>query len=317
MRAFFLSRTYQRLRHAHVENLGLKLLSLGVAILLFAVSRQPISDVHLHGVAIEYRGLSQGVEISGKADQTAGLRLRGPRNVMRNLLPNQLSIIADLTGKEPGERVVQLNADAGSLPENARVLLIEPASVKLRLEQTEKKRVTVEPHYQGQVPEEMEVYSVKIEPQTVEVEGPQSLINKTHHILTESISLTGRRDGFSTTVEVETPNDSLRVTNPRTINLTVEIGERRVTRKFTNIPVHWLDQPTASRLLTRTVEVELFGPRSALQSLRPEDLRVELNGDDVPASARTAQPQLKFPNNVAQQIQIKHIFPKEVQVKKP
>ncbi len=315
MKASFLSRTYQRLRHAHLENLGLKLLSVGVAILLFVVSRQPVSDVHLHGVPIEYQGLRQGLEINGDLDQTASLRLRGPRDVVRNLLSNQLSVIADLTNKEPGERVVQLRLEAESLPDNTRVLQIEPASIKLRLEPTEKKNVPVEPQYLGQLPEGMEIHGVQINPRTVEVEGPQSLIKKTGYLLTESVSLSGRRESFSTTVEVETPNDALRIANPRTVNLTVEIGERRATRKFSNVPVHWLDQPAGARLLTKAVEVELFGPQSAIESLRPEDLRVELKTVDVKAGV--AQPQIRLPDQIEHQIQIKHIFPKEVQVSRP
>jgi YbbR domain-containing protein len=316
MKAAFLSRTYQRLRHAHVDNLGLKLLSLGVAILLFVVSRQPVSDVHLHGAPIEYRGVRPGLEISGELDQTASLRLRGPRDVVRNLLSNQLSVIADLTNKEPGERVVQLRLDDESLPDNTRVLQIEPASIKLRLEPTERKRVTVEPQYLGQLPEGMEIHGVQINPPAMEIEGPQSSIKKTDYLLTESISLSGRRENFSVTVEVETPNDSLRVIEPRTVNLSIEIGERRATRKFANIPVHWLDQPASGRLSTKSVEVELFGPQSMIESLRPEDLRVELKTADVKAGG-AAQPQIRFPNHVGQQIQIKHIFPKEVQVSKP
>src|SRR5215510_16017523 len=92
---------------------GLKALSLLLAVLLFIVSRQPIIDLRLVGVPIEYRGLSPGVKIVGSAEQTVSVRLSGPRDIVRSLTPNQLLVIADLSGKEPGERVVQLKMDEG------------------------------------------------------------------------------------------------------------------------------------------------------------------------------------------------------------
>src|SRR5437868_11709516 len=87
-----LSRFFNRLRHYHIENKGLKLLALLIAFLLFIASRQPISDVRLVGVPLEFRGIKQGLEISGDVSQTVSVRLRGPQDVMRNIMPNQLAV---------------------------------------------------------------------------------------------------------------------------------------------------------------------------------------------------------------------------------
>src|SRR5262249_58589500 len=51
-------RFFHRLRHARVENKGLKALSLLLAVLLFIVSRQPIIELLLISLPIEYHGLS-------------------------------------------------------------------------------------------------------------------------------------------------------------------------------------------------------------------------------------------------------------------
>src|SRR5438552_16285383 len=101
------SQLFNRLRHYHIENKGLKLLALLIAFLLFIASRQPISDVRLVGVPLEFRGIKQGLEISGDVSQTVSVRLRGPQDVMRNIMPNQLAVVANLNNKEPGERMVQ------------------------------------------------------------------------------------------------------------------------------------------------------------------------------------------------------------------
>ncbi|MGH9848116.1 MAG: CdaR family protein, partial [Blastocatellia bacterium] len=254
------SRTLQRLRHLHVENKGLKLLSLGLAILLFAVSRQPISEIHLHGAPIEFHGTPTGLEISGEVAQSVSLRLRGPRDVVRNLFPNQMAVIADLTNEEPGDRVIRFRLDDSSLPDNINLLAIEPPQLKVRLEPTARKIAPVEAQFIGQVAEGFEIYGVQLNPANVEIEGPQSLVNNTNLVITESISLSGRHEDFSVSAEIETPHKSLRIKTPRSVATLVQIGERRITRIVSNIPVRWLDPPAGGVALTRTITVELFGP---------------------------------------------------------
>src|SRR5262245_3174829 len=249
------SKFLQRTRFGHIENKGLKLLSLGLAILLFVVSRQPVSDVHLRDVSIEFHGLGPGIEIirSGEQTESADVLLRGPRNVVRNLMPNQLAVIADLTNKELGERVIPLNVDDSSLPDYTRVVSIEPPSIKIRIEKTARKMVGIEPQFIGQVAQGAEIYRVTLEPKEIEIEGPKSLVDKTSFVSTESVNLSERHDYFSTSVEVETPNSSVRFKTPTTVNLSIEIGERRAIRRFLNVPVQWLDPPSGGRLLTKTV----------------------------------------------------------------
>src|SRR5262249_33405824 len=119
---------------------GLKALSLLLAVLLFVVSRQPVIDLRMVGVPIEYRGLSPGVRIVGAAEQTVSVRLSGPRDIVRSLTPNQLLVIADLRGKEPGEKVVHLQVDESSLPDNVKVIQIEPASIRIKSETSSQDR---------------------------------------------------------------------------------------------------------------------------------------------------------------------------------
>ncbi|MFN0087762.1 MAG: YbbR-like domain-containing protein [Blastocatellia bacterium] len=306
-------------RVSHIENPGLKLLALLLAVLLFAISRQPESEVRLMGVQIEYRGGSRNVEIISDPAQTASVRLRGPRGVVRNLLPNQLSVIADLSGKELGDRTVQLTPDESSLPDKTDVLQIEPASIRIRLEPTLRKSVPIEARVSGQVAKGWEVYEMRYDPPVVEIEGPQSLVEKTSQVLTETVSLTERRETFQTRVEVEALPGSLRITSPQNLKqalLTVDIDERRLVRRFTNLPIFWLDHPPGGRLSQKTVDVEVFGPQSKIQRLDANQLRVELKTADLPPGAELAIPRVLLPADAGERVLVKQIFPREVKVKR-
>jgi YbbR domain-containing protein len=305
------SRLFHRLRHTRVENKGLKALSLLLAILLFIVSRQPVIDLRLASVPIEYRGLSPGVKIVGAAEQTVSLRLSGPRDVVRSLTPNQLLVVADLSGKEPGERVVQLKVDEGFLPDNVKVLQIEPASIRIKLEPNLTKLLRVEAQFSGKVAEGRELYAVELYPREVEIEGPQSVVSKMERVLTEEVSLDRHDADFQTSVEVEIPQDS-RVKTSGRIELSVKIGEERRLRRFANAPVRWIDKGAAGQLLTKTVQIEVVGPKSLVESLREGDLRVEVITAGLPPSVTSLTPQVQCPAN----IEIRNIIPREVKVKR-
>jgi len=306
------ARFFHRLRHIRIENKGLKALSLLLAILLFIVSRQPIVDLRLTGVRIEYRGLSPGVKVVGDAEQTVSLRLSGPRDIVRSLTPSQLLVIADMSGKEPGERVVQLKVDESSLPDNVKIMEIEPASIRIKLEPNVTKRLRVEARLTGSVAEGREFYSAELHPGEVEIEGPQSIVDKMDRVLTEAVSLDRRVADFQTSVEVELQQDSLRVKTPGPIELSVKIGEERLSRSFTGAPVQWVDKGATGWLLTKTVRLEVYGPKSAVEALRPDDLRVEVKTASLPPDVTTLTPQVQLPAN----IEIRKIFPKEVKVKR-
>ncbi|HEU0175801.1 MAG TPA: CdaR family protein [Blastocatellia bacterium] len=306
------ARLFHRLRHTRIENKGLKSLSLLLAVLLFIVSRQPVIDLRMVGVPIEYRGLSPGVKIVGDAEQTVSVRLSGPRDIVRSLAPNQLLVIADLSGKEPGERVVQLKVDESLLPDNVKVMQIEPPSIRIKLEPNVAKRVRVEANLIGSVAEGREFYGVALYPGEVEIEGPRSIVDKMERVLTEKVSLDGRGADFQTSVEVDIPQDSLRVKTPGRIELSVKIGEERLVRRFANAPVQWIDKSATGWLLTKTVLIEVSGPKSAVEALRPDDLRVEVKTASLPPEVTSVTPQVQLPAN----IEIRKIIPREVKVKR-
>jgi YbbR domain-containing protein len=315
-----LSRLLHRLRHARIENKGLKLLSLALAVLLFLLSRQPPTDLQVAGVRIEYRGLRPGVEIVNDGEQTVTVRVKGPRNVTRSLTPNQLLVVADLSNKEPGERIVQLKPDESFMPDDVQIIQIDPASIRIKLELTKTKRVRVEPQFLGHVAKGFERLRFNLTPSEVEIEGPQSMIDNIDHVVTESVNLEGLKASFQTPVDIEVPQDSsrdsLRVKPPNQVTLTVDIGEERALRRFANIPVQWPDKDSSGRLVTKTVDVDVFGPKSLVDAIRPDEVHVEVKTTGLSPDETSVTPLVRFPTQVEKNLEVRNIIPKEVKVKR-
>ena len=117
-------------------------------------------------------------------------------------------------------------------------------------------------------------------------------------------------------VEAEALQNSLRIKTAGKIALSVDIGAERVSRRFTNIPVQWVDKSANGRLLTKTVEVEVFGPKSLVEAMRPDEVRVEVNKTGLPLDTTTLTPIVKLPAQVEKNIEDKTTVPREVKVKR-
>src|SRR5262249_55331189 len=161
------------------------------------------------------------------------------------------------------------------LPDNVKVERIDPASIKIKLEPTTAKRVKVEAKLTGQIAKGREIYQVRLNPAEIEIEGPESLVSKSDRVFTDTMNLDGRSTSLPTSVEVEAPQDSLRIKTPGPIRLSVDIGEERSYRLFPDVPVRWVDKSSTGILLTKTVNIEVFGPKSSVEALLADDLRVE------------------------------------------
>lgn len=309
------SRLFYNIRHFHIENKGLKLISLLLAFLLFIVSRQPQREVLLVGVPIVYANLNSGLEISSNVPATANVRLQGPQDLVRSIMPNQIEVLADLSNKAPGERVAQLKP-TDSTPRDVKVLRIEPASIELQIEVTQRKIVPIEVPLTGQAAPGFEKLGYKVEPPTIGIEGPQSKISKVTSAPTESISLDSRRESFQTPVDIDLHRLGVRLAQPVSLKVLVEIGEERLERTFSKVPVNWIDQPQKSQLLTQKVDVKLRGPRSLINAIPAQDIKAEIQTSDLPNNAEVAIPKIILPTASNARIEIVDVSPSQVKVKR-
>lgn len=211
------------------ENWHLKLLSLAVAFALYAVARQPSREILLVNVPLEYINIPPGLEISGTFQSHVNVRVRGPRDVVQGLTASQLEVKADLANKTPGERVIQINPADVSRPNKVEIRRIEPQSLELNLEPTRHKVVPISPQVVGSPAAGFEYWDVQGEPQTVEIEGPESKVAQVEKIYTETVHIKGQQQDFQLRVDLETGKQGVRLTKVAPVLLTIRIRPKKNT----------------------------------------------------------------------------------------
>ncbi len=299
--------------HLLLENKWLKLLSIVLAVLLFIFSRQPTADVRLNGVPVEFHGVPPGMEIVTDDSPMVTVRLQGPRNVVTSLTSNQIWVTANLTNKEPGARIAHLQPNNVRRPDHVEVLQISPPNLRLHLERTASRSVRVDAKMDNRLMPGLEIYDIQIIPPFIDIEGPESEVNKVERLNTETVNLAGRSGPFETFVDVET-SERIRVKTQDSIKLHIEIGEMRERRLITGINVT-NDSPRGVMTLSgRPValgqtSIEIFGPRSLVRSLSAAEVRATVNLSGSPRSGQQSLPAIALPDQYRSQIRIQKVMP--------
>ena len=157
------------------------------------------------------------------------------------------------------------------LPEGVRILEITPRSLTLHLEPVDEREVPVEARFEGETPAGFTRGAAQVAPDRIRIRGPRSHVDAVERAYTETISLANRRESLALPqVAVDIPDHKV-VPLDAIVSVRVEIAEEQSERRFTNVPVRGDGGGTVS---PDTAAVTVRGPRSVVEALRPEDVRL-------------------------------------------
>ena len=291
-------RTQKLLRRIFVEDWSLKLLSLAIAIVLWLLVTGQNQPVTAH-VNVQLNFIRpQSLEISNDPPRIVDVMLTGSRNKLDDLTSLDLVATVDLSDQRAGERVLRLADKAQiTLPQGIKVDGFQPSAIPVRLEEIVDRQVPVEPKLEGKPADGYEVYSVYLNKSSVEVRGPASRVNALQKVATESIWLAGRKESFpASNVALDVPDPKVDLLEPM-VNVSIEIGERRIEKNFSGVAVTTV---SGGKVQPATTSVTLLGVASSLQTLKPEEFRIVLDGDDL-------EPRLELPDALKGKVVLKSV----------
>ncbi len=231
------------------ENWLLKLVSLVFALILwFFVMGERKLEVG-YSVPLELENLPPGLMIASDLPTTVDVRISGPRTVLMNLHPRDISVSVDLEGLPPGTTSFRRLEERINLPSGLRVTRISPASVDMRLERVRQKRVPVEPVLTGAPGEGFRITDVLVIPAQVTVEGAESELREINRVVTAAVDVDGVRQGFTQSVPLNFRGDFTSLVNHATVE--VRIAVEALESGFQRDP-----QPPPADTMTPPVEAD-------------------------------------------------------------
>ena len=291
------SRAETLLRRVFIEDWSLKLLSLAIAIVLWLLvtgQNQPVT-AHLN-VQLNFIR-PQALEISNDPPRTVDVMLTGSRNKLDDLTSLDLVATVDLSDQHAGERVLRLADKAVMpLPQGIKVDGFQPSAIPVRLEEIVERQVPIEPKLDGKPVDGFEVYGVYPNKGSVTVRGPASRVNALQKVSTETIWVADHKDSFTANVAIDVQDPKIDLLEP-VITARIDIGERRLEKTFTGVPVSGAQ---GGKVQPATTSVTLLGVQSLVNSLTPQDLKIVLDGPNL-------EPRLDLPDSLKGKITLKSV----------
>ena len=215
------------LRKYVFHNLGLKLLSLAVAVLLWlAVTRDPVAEVALN-VPVEFHNAPEHLEISSEMIPLVQVRVRGPVRTVRELAPSEVHAVIDLANVQPGERTYDLSPTHIHVPDGVQVVQAVPSQVRISLDKRVSRQVEVKPRVIGTFATGYRIEKVTPTPQMVTIVGPAAHVNEVETAITDPVDASGvvGTATFSTHAYVSDP--LVRLADPGPIRVTVTTEKQK------------------------------------------------------------------------------------------
>jgi YbbR domain-containing protein len=211
----------QVVRRFCTRNVGLKLLSLAIAMLLWwTVAREPEAQMVMR-VPVEFYHMPKDLQFSTETVPQAQIRVRGPVHVLHDLAQADVHPVIDLSNATAGEQTYPIRPNSIRVPRGAEIEQIIPAQLRLSFDVPLQRTVPVRARITGSLVSGYRIAAVVVEPQTVQIEGPSRRVQLIESALTDPVDATGVIGSASFSTSVYTTDPLVKVNTAQSVRVTV------------------------------------------------------------------------------------------------
>jgi YbbR domain-containing protein len=255
-------------------HLGLKVISLTIAILLWlAVAGNQIVERGLR-VPLEIQNLPEKLELVDQLPEFVDVRVRGDSSKLASLGPGDVVAVIDVHSAKTGRRLFNLVPEQVRAPFGIEVSQVVPPTLTLSFEPAGVKELPVVPAVEGEPAPGYVAGKITSSPATVEAIGPQTALARVTEAITEPVSIEGATADRLEQVTIGLPDESLRLRNPASARVAVQITPAPVERSIRGTPVHIKN--VAARLSAQAVpaivNVRARGSEEAFRDLAADSV---------------------------------------------
>jgi YbbR domain-containing protein len=207
-------------------NIGLKLLSLFIAVLLWmAIAREPKAEVAIT-VPIEFQNGPENLEISSETIPQVMVRERGPAGVVHDLGPAEVHAVIDLRAATPGEHTYDLAPNKIRAPRDVETVQVIPSQFRISFDKRLTKQVRVQPRVIGTTAPGYRLGQVTVDPETVTIAGPEKRVAAIDSVVTDPVDASGVMGSAAFSTHVYVADPLVRLASPSTVRVVVNTEGR-------------------------------------------------------------------------------------------
>jgi len=264
-----------------VENATIKLLSVGLALVLFLLVRGDKEAVVGVSVPVVFAPDPARVLVSEPVDRLK-VTVRGRWSKLRGVTAEDLEPVRlDLAGQTDGEHFFE--DQAIRLPAGVRVVALRPPSTHLRFEPRVSREVKVEPVLVGVHDSAFHMTDRVVEPAQVRVSGARSQVQALDRVRTVPIDVGRRWESTVLEVGLASPGKHVEV-DPAVTRVRVRLKfEARVgERTYKGVPVKVVGATRyQATVKPGKVALRLEGPLKQFRTLKAEDILAFVEAEEL------------------------------------
>jgi len=187
-------------------NLVPKLLSIILAVILWAYITNTRSGDLRFNISVDFRNIDDSLVISKVSQKTATVRVSGPKDDLKNVSARDIILYVDLNRAQAGEYTdYKIEFIRNEVPEGIDIKII-PDEIKVLAESKISREVKIIPNFSGNADKGFYTGKAEIVPEVLTLRGASSLLNEIDLLYTEDISLEGARDTVQKKVNIQKPD---------------------------------------------------------------------------------------------------------------
>jgi YbbR domain-containing protein len=140
-------------------------------------------------VPVEFMNRDPKMEIYSASASSVQLQISGSGSLIRSVSPDQVKVKLNLAKAVPGTNQITISRDGVVLPPGLELKKMEPQTLEVNLDVPVRKRLPIQPHWIGRLPDGLIMQDTYTVPEFVEVIGPNQTLSDIRTIYTEKIPL--------------------------------------------------------------------------------------------------------------------------------
>ncbi len=186
-----------------MNNIGLKVSAVLLSVFLwFFVASRGQSEITLEA-PLEFRDIPAELGIISSNVKTVMLTLRGQERFMKTLNASNIRVFIDMSKAREGEGIYHVDKADVKLPFAISVTNVDPASIKVKLEERVTKSVPVRVSIIGTAEKGVSV-SASVEPKNVIITGLKSEVKQVRYLVTEDFDITDMKGTATESLKLDT-----------------------------------------------------------------------------------------------------------------
>ena len=236
-----------------LKNWPAKIICFAIAIFLYLFYQASLIDKKSFVVPLEIQESGLVVHV-GNVPSSVVINIKANENEIKAIFASDFKATLNLNNiVSSGTYDIPIEVSISE-----KLMSIDPLEVKLKEEKLSidvEKLITrfikVEPSVVGEVDSNYEIKEIKMEPSTIEVRGPESIVNAIDTIKTDKVNVSNAKTNFSVEADYLPLSRFVKISEKKPNKATVVVVPRVIEQEYVNVPV---------KILNLNEELELAKP---------------------------------------------------------